>query len=300
MAPARGYLPAVPRSTIHKSSGEDEPFHPEKLERSLRHSGATDEDIRKALTAVEREIRKSGGRVDSRRLFQIAHGVLRRARRPAAARYNLRRAVERLGPSGFPFERFFAEVLASEGWTTEVGVTLQGRYVTHEVDVDARRDGERILCECKFRRDQRSKLDVQVAMYVFGRAEDLKALPGGYRQFWLVTNGRFTSDALRFGEGMGLAMLGWDHPKGQGLRDRIDRSGLHPVTCLTDLRRGEQKRLLHAGIVMCRQLQEQAGWLDRLELPHSREQRVRRELAALCALDGDGSRSGGATSDGQR
>ena len=48
-------------------------------------------------------------------------------------------------------------------------------------------------------------------MYVFGRAVDLDALRARTR-FWLITNGRFSQDALRFGLGMRLHLLGWDVP----------------------------------------------------------------------------------------
>lgn len=267
---------------IHKASGDGEPFDPEKLRRSLRNTGANDEEIARAMTAVERQLRRTRGQgISTKSIFQTAHRSLRRARRPVAARYNLRRAVERLGPSGFPFEQLYGELLRAEGWQPEVGVVLHGKFVSHEVDVDARRGKERVLCECKFRRDQRSKIDVRIALYVHARSQDLQAVDGGYSAFHLVTNGRFTSDAVRYGEGVGLVMLGWSHPTGAGLRERIERAGLHPITCLTDLQGKEQKMLLKRGIVLCRQLMERMETLEDLGIPDVRLHRIRGEVDQL-------------------
>ena len=267
---------------IRKASGDGDPFDPEKLRQSLRNTGANDEEIARAMTAVERQLRQGRGHgISTKSIFQTAHRSLRRARRPVAARYNLRRAVERLGPSGFPFEQLYGELLRAEGWQPKVGVVLNGKFVSHEVDVDARRDNQRILCECKFRREQRSKIEVRIALYVYARSQDLRAVEGGYDAFHLVTNGRFTSDAVRYGEGVGLVMLGWSHPTGAGLRERIERAGLHPITCLTDLQGKEQKMLLKQGIVLCRQLKERMETLEDLSVPAARLGRVRNEIDQL-------------------
>ena len=57
----------------------------------------------------------------------------------------------------------------------------------------------RDLYECKFRVQSDGKVDVKIAMYVYGRATDLRGLRGGYGRFGIVTNGRFTADAIAFG-----------------------------------------------------------------------------------------------------
>jgi hypothetical protein len=213
-------------------------------------------------------------------VFLIARRALRVDRRATAARYSLQRALLELGPSGFPFEQFIAEMLRHEGYRIRTGVVLQGRYVRHEVDVDARRGRERVLAECKFRGKSDGKVDIKIALYVHARAEDLDVLR--YQRFLLVTNGRFTRDALRYGDGVGLDLLSWDHPTGSGLRDRIDRAGLHPVTALTALRKQEQQSLIRERIVLCADLLARPKLVDRLRLGARRQQQLWREVEGLC------------------
>lgn len=266
---------------VVKSNGEREPFDPRKLRSSLRRAGASAAEQERVVAEVRRQLRDG---TTTRRLYQIAFQSLRRgAREPTAARYSLQRAILELGPSGYPFEQFLGELLRHEGWKTKVGVRLKGRFVTHEVDLEARRGGRRLLGECKFRAEPNGKVDVRTALYVYARAHDLEGASGGWSEFWLVTNGRFTADALRFGEGSGLYLLGWNHPGKDGLRDRIDRAGLHPVTCLTHLRKKEKQELLQAGTVVVADLQADPRRVERLGLGRERLRQVRSEVEGLVA-----------------
>lgn len=271
---------AQPRDLeITKTTGERERFDARKLRHSLRRAGASARDQDRVLDEVQRQIVPG---TPTRKLHRIAMRILRQSPTASAARYSLQRAILELGPSGFPFEHFLAALLQREGWHTRIGVKLKGRFVAHEVDVDARRDERRVLAECKFRQDPNGKVDVKTALYVYGRATDLRSTAGGYDEYWIATNGRFTEDARRFGEGMGLYLLSWNHPKGQGLRERIDRAGLHPITCLTHLRKAEKEALLREGLVVVADLHDQPGELRRLRLTDHRLHQVRAEIDGLC------------------
>ena len=67
---------------------------------------------------------------------------------------------------------------------------------------------------------------------------------------WVVTNTRFTEDALQYGNCCGLYLLSWDYPKNDGLKDRIDRLGLYPITVSTLLTNREKQFLLSRDIVL--------------------------------------------------
>ena len=265
---------------VVKTSGERETFDEKKLRGSLRRAGASGRDQDRVIAEIRRQLQPG---TPTKKLFRIAFQLLRHTTRPAsAARYSLQRAIGELGPSGFPFEQFLGALLAHEGWRARIGVRLRGRTIQHEVDLDARKGSRRVLGECKFRRDPNGKVDVKTALYVYGRAMDLRAVAGGYDEFWLVTNGRFTDDAQRLGEGSGLYLLGWNHPKGESLRERIDRAGLHPVTCLTHLRKAEKQQLMRQGLVVVADLHDAPRALDRLRLSQNRLRQVRGEVDALC------------------
>jgi hypothetical protein len=259
---------------IRKSSGELQPFDEEKLRRSLRRSGA-DESIVEEIVARVVPMVAEGSSTQS--ILRRAWRLLASRSCSVAARYGLRSALGQLGPDGHLFERYLARILEFQGWSTRVGVHRSGRFVDHEIDIAATRGDAERLYECKFRNRAEGKIDIKIALYVYGRAVDLDALRPE-RRFGLATNGLFTSDAVRFAEGMGLLLLGWDHPLDIGLKDLVPRLGLEPVTVLTTLRRSEQRRLLDRGILLCRELREKRGALAPLRLEPSRLQRLRREL----------------------
>ena len=118
---------------VTKADGEREPFRAEKLEMSLLRAGATPQA---GVAIVEEVVKSSRDGISTEDIYRKAFDLLRREDAPAvAARYSIKRAVFSLGPSGFPFEQFFAEVLKAHGWKTRTGVILSGRCAQHEVDV---------------------------------------------------------------------------------------------------------------------------------------------------------------------
>ncbi len=268
---------------IEKQNGELEAFDERKLRHSLRRAGARGGEIDQVVGEVHATLHDG---IATHELYRAAFRALRRLRRPAAARYSLKRAIQELGPSGFPFEHLVAGLLrAAEQRPTTTSQHLRGSYVRHEIDVVVGKGANRDLYECKFRGRSEGKVDVKIAMYVYGRATDLRGVRGGYHRFGIVTNGRFTGDAIAFGEGMGLTLLGWDHPRDDGLQVRIDRHGLHPITALPSLPRAAQRILLDRGLVLCRELRVTQGALGSLGMRATTRSRVEAECAALC--DGD-------------
>ena len=148
-----------------------------------------------------------------------------------------------------------------KNYSTEVGTIVQGHCVTHEIDIIALKEDRQLIIECKFHSDQRRYCDIKVPLYIHSRFKDVelklkekqpqsnKIYLGG-----LVTNTRFSSDALQYGNCMGMFMLSWDYPLNKSLKMLIDQSGLHPVTSLLELTRSEKEQLLAGGIVLCRDL----------------------------------------------
>ena len=126
-------------------------------------------------------------------------------------------------------------------------------------------------------------------MYINSRFQDIKAhwiksskneevlTPG-----WVVTNTRFTKDALQYGNCCGLYLLSWDHPKNNGLKDRIDRLGLYPITVSTLLTNREKQFLLSRDVVLCRELKNDSFFLDHLGVSETRKEKILNEISQLC------------------
>lgn len=249
-------LPLPRHTLVTKADGEQESFDPAKLEHSLALAGASTTMRARVLAHVLHELHATTTTED---IYRHAFEILRREEAiPVAARYSIKRAVFALGPSGFPFEQFLAEILRAHGWKTQTGVALTGRCAPHEVDVFAEKEGRRIGIEAKFHNDASGKTDIKDALYVFARYEDLKRTPFASSRVdegWLVTNTRFTKNAIRYAQCSGLTLLGWDYPRARGLLALIEEARVHPLTCLTTLSDSEKHRLLDQKIVLCKDVQ---------------------------------------------
>ena len=77
-------------------------------------------------------------------------------------------------------------------------------------------------------------------------------------------------------------MLSWDYPKDNGLKDRIDRLGLYPITVLTLLTNREKQFLLSRDIVLCRELVGDSFYLDHLGISVTRKEKILNEIKLLC------------------
>ncbi len=243
---------------IVKKSGERVVFDSSKLKQSLERSGAGAEEIEFIIREVRGKIVDG---MSTRKLYHIAYSLLRKQSNKVAGRYRLKKAILELGPTGFPFEKFVGELFKFQGYEVQVGAVVKGRCITHEVDVIARKGKKQLMMECKFHSDTSRKSDVKVPMYINSRFHDVrKQWEREYGTIieryegWVVTNTRFTEDAINFGRCAGLHLLSWDYPRNGSLRDRIDASGLHPITALQTLTKAEKQQILDKGIVLCRNL----------------------------------------------
>src|SRR3989344_1519976 len=248
-------MPGLPlkRILITKADGEQEPFDPAKLEHSLAQSGASSTMRARVLSHVMHELKPG---MMTEEIYRHAFDILRREETvPVAARYSIKRAVFALGPSGFPFEQFLAEIFRAHGWKAQTGVALNGRCAPHEVDVLAEKNGKRIGIEAKFHNDAAGKTDIKDALYVYARYQDLRSTPEASSRVdegWLVTNTRFTRNAIRYAQCSGLSLIGWDSPRMRNLLTLIEEARVHPLTCLTTLSDSEKRRMLEQKVVLCK------------------------------------------------
>lgn len=271
---------------IVKSTGESEPFDPAKLANSLRKAGASKEQAESVLLHVERDM-VSG--MTTTEIYRHAFEILRKIAQPVAARYSMKRAIADLGPNGFPFEKFIAEIFKSEGYEAVTDQVVHGHCVEHEVDVVAWKGEELVMVEAKFHNESGIKSDLKVALYVKARYDDLKEETfeyGGKKRkitsFQLFTNTKFTDTAIRYAECKGLSLVGWNYPKHGNLEDLVSESGLHPLTSLISLSQTEKRTLLDAGLVLCKQVAAQGANLVSYGISKDKMNAVLAEIEHLC------------------
>ncbi len=273
---------------VTKHSGELAAFDVEKLRLPLKRSGAGDAMIDQVVAKVESILYEG---ISTKEIYKKAFGLLRKKERPAAARYNLKKALFQLGPTGFPFELFVAELLKAKSFMTKTGQLVQGQCVQHEVDVIAQKEGKHFMVECKFHGNQGRRCDVKIPLYIQSRFKDIEkawmqktAHGEKFHQGWVATNTRFTSDAIDYGRCINLHLLSWDYPHGNSLKEWIDETGAYPITCLTTLTKKEKHILLDNKIILCRQLCNDPSGLNRLELAERRKRVVMEEAKEVCKI----------------
>lgn len=271
---------------VTKASGMKMSFNKGKLKQSMLRAGANVEQANEIVSEVM-EMLVEG--MTTRKIYKTAFRLLRNISSPMAARYKLKRAIMELGPSGFPFEQFIGELLKHKGYKTQVGVIVKGHCVNHEVDVIAEKEAYHFMIECKFHNSQGHISDVKVPLYIQSRFLDIerewKQIDGHTKKFhqgWIITNTRFSEDALQYGRCMNMNLIGWDYPKNNALKDWIDVSGLHPITCLTTLTKNEKQQLLDKKIVLCKTMHKNYSLLESIGVKPPRLQKVMEECLALC------------------
>lgn len=259
----------------------------EKLRNSLKQSGADDKLVKQIVDTVRDELYQG---ISTKEIYNRAFVLLKKKKSVFASKYKLKKAIYELGPTGFPFEKFVAAILIYSGYKTEVGKIMPGTCVSHEIDVFAEKNGNVSIIECKFHGGEGRNCNVKVPLYINSRYKDVrlqweknmnkskKMERGG-----VVTNTRFTEDALKYGNCIGLNLLSWDYPKENGLKDRIDRLGLYPITVSQLLTKQEKHFLLSRDIVLCRQLIKDKFFLDHLGISEIRKEKILKEIGMLCS-----------------
>ena len=270
---------------VTKSSGQKMRFSIQKLRTSLSRTGADEQTISDIVHRVQEELYEG---ISTQEIYNRAYALLKKEKSCLASKYKLKKAIYELGPTGFPFELFVSKVLEYSGYSTEVGKIVQGQCVSHEVDVLAYKNNQAVMIECKFHGEQGLNSNVKVPLYIHSRFLDIEKQWNSSKkkivltQGWVVTNTRFTENAIQYGECAGLYLLSWDYPENDGLKDRIDRLGLYPITVSNLLTKREKDFLLSRKIVLYRELIKDTFFLDHLGISEARKNRILNEINEVC------------------
>ncbi|SMO64155.1 restriction endonuclease [Gracilimonas mengyeensis] len=277
---------------VVKANGEREIFQVQKLRSSLSNAGAGGPVIKSVIHTLEEEGLFRDG-ITTQKIYREAYRLLKKRSHPVARRYRLKEALFEMGPSGYPFEVLVSELFKKLGYQTKVGKVVQGKCVSHEIDVIATDDRQVLMVECKFHNRKDHNSSIQTPLYIQSRFLDVRDTWESEPEYqdkeavgYIVTNTRFTGDALDYAKCMGLQLLSWDYPQKEGLKDLIERSNIHPITILNSLTKKEKQALLKADIVHCGQLLNNQKVLEELHFNHSKKRNILSELDELFAEQG--------------
>lgn len=286
---------------IKKADGTIENFDEKKLIHALTKAGAKYLVAKEISDYVVDKCEQSGHNqtVKSEHIYHLAFKQLKNISRKSALRFSLKKAMLELGPSGFPFEEFVAEMWRARGYTAITGQMVFGTCVPHEVDVIAWKDSELVMIEAKYHSDSGSRTDLKTVLYVKARYEDIQKQIFTTHSFdtktvatkslidmhtfeksaqnvpidqiemsthltegWLITNTHFSDTAITYATCNNLKIMSYDYPDGGSLQDIVMEHKLFPITCLTTLTVSEKKILIDKNIVLCKTLHQRSGELE--------------------------------------
>lgn len=265
--------------TVVKASGQKEPFSEIKVRDSIRRAGIPREIQEQVLAHVKTKLYEN---IHTSEIYKHIIEFLETSPQPFnKTRYTLKQAIMDLGPTGYPFEDYVADILKTEEYQTQVRQVLEGKCVSHEVDVIAEKDGQKILVEAKFHNSPGTRSDVHVSLYIKARFDDLKD-KYNFTQVWIVTNTKVTTDGLQYALCNGIKILSWNYPQTGNLRDMVEKAKLYPITALQSLSQSQKQLLLLHGTVLCRDICLNPNIIKVLGLPIDKEDKTIAELKFLC------------------
>jgi len=266
---------------IIKASGRPEIFSKNKLYQSIQHSGLSPKACKNITEKIASELNEG---FKTRDIYRKALDLVKASSQVAAVQYSLKRALFDLGPSGHNFELFVSRYFEAKGFKTKTCQLVQGKFVKHEIDVLTEKNGFRNFVECKFHNRLGIKNDIKIALYVKARWDDLRTGPEGklLKEFYLVSNTAFSTDAITYANGSGLKLLGINAPTGRSFLDEIKEMKLYPITSLRCIKKSLKNSLIDKKIILARDLCGRMDVLSQLGVNDSIIRDIMSEVNILC------------------
>ena len=234
---------------VKKASGLLEAFSELKVRNSLQRAKTKPKIIDQIILRLKPKLYHC---ITTKEIYRHVYTLLNQLQQHQGYRYSLKQALMRLGPTGYPFEKFIARLLDHYGYQTQTSFLAQGQCIKHEIDVIATKDQQQYMIECKFHNQAGIKTNAKVALYVQARFQDLQ----GFHQPWLITNTKLTQSVIQYGQCKNMRLLAWRFPKDKGLETMIESAQLHPLTCLDLFTHSEQQHLFDHDLVLCQDLKK--------------------------------------------
>jgi hypothetical protein len=215
--------------------GEKELFSLAKVLRSAQRAGAPKEFAQKVALEIEKSIYPG---IKTKEIFDKVNKLLKKEDKKSSLRFSLKEAMRRLGPSGFPFENYICDVFSAHGYEVFLNKKITGKFAVHEIDFLAKKNQILYIGECKYRIFPGERIDLPILLAFYAKFLDLKN--GNYFDLpknmelkpIMVTNAKFSSQAIRYANGMGIELLGWRYPFNGGLESMIEGEQVYPITIL--------------------------------------------------------------------
>ncbi|MFA5754743.1 MAG: hypothetical protein WC909_00035 [Candidatus Paceibacterota bacterium] len=220
---------------VIKFNGERQSFSANKVYNSALRAGASFSLAKEISLEVEKEAYDG---IKTLEIFKKIKERLRSKDIQLSMRFSLKEGISKLGPEGFLFEEFIIRLLSNYCMEVKSGKIVSGKCSKYEIDFLADNNDYLFIGECKYRNKSNSKIDINVPLKSFAILEDIKegkCFRDKNLKSFIVTNSKFTLEAIRYSLCKNIKLLGWKYPEKRGLERIIEEKKLYPVTILPSL-----------------------------------------------------------------
>lgn len=243
---------------VINARGEKEPFSFKKAYQSTKRAGASSRTARRIAETIKKEAYPG---IKTSEIFRKIKRILRRETPRAALKFNIKEGMRKLGPTGFPFEKYVGEILKDLGYKIKINQFLPAKCVrSYEIDFVAERGKTIYIGECKYRQNFRDIVHSQDALANYARFLDIsegkrfKSAKYKNRKIraMLITNTKFSGKSVAYCRCINTEILGWNYPKNRGLEYLIEKKKMYPVTILPALKKYIKRALVDEKMMLAK------------------------------------------------
>ncbi|MBI5860518.1 MAG: restriction endonuclease [Nitrosarchaeum sp.] len=220
----------APRSFfIFKADGSKVKFNPNKILSTCMRAGANRKTAQRILKKVRSDVYRDMGTSDIYKLVLQAISEERDGM-GLRQRYQLKDAIMRLGPSGFAFENYVADLLKYYDLQVfGIRINVKGKCALHEIDLIGMSNSGQFMIECKHNSQRGTYIGLKVALYTHARFLDTSPRFSGEIIF---CNTKISENAKKYANCIGQQVFSWRYPSEKSLEKVIEQNKLYPITIL--------------------------------------------------------------------
>ena len=214
---------------ILKADGRKVKFNPNKILSTCMRAGASRKTAHRILKKVKSDVYHDMGTSD---IYKLVLKAISEEKDGVGLhqRYQLKEAIMKLGPSGFAFENYVADLLKYYGLQVAgIRVKIKGKCALHEIDLIGISSSKQFMIECKHDSYRGTYVGLKVALYTHARFLDLSPRFFGEMIF---CNSKISEDAKKYATCIGQQVFSWRYPSEKSLEKIIEDNKLYPITIL--------------------------------------------------------------------
>jgi hypothetical protein len=245
---------------VRKGDGTNQLYDRGKVLKTCEKLGSTRETAEVIADKIETKLYDG---IKTEKILQMIFVLLYKHKPTINLLVHLKKALSLMNPVP-DFEQFVRNLMKNHGYYVTPNQIIRGKCVEHEIDAIAEKEGITYIVEVKHHVNYHTLtgLDtVRISRAVF---EDItEGFELGLNDIkvdkaMVVSNTKFSGQALQYVECRGISHIGWNTPPGRDLPTMIEEKNLYPLTYLKGLDARTRRKLLSVGVIFVKDLLEKS------------------------------------------